>query len=56
MTMLDTLVLLAVAGLITLTVVVLAEAGSLLVHMLAKHFRQLTVTARNDSSQAPQTR
>ncbi len=54
--MLNILVLTAVAGLITLTIVILAEAGSLLVHMLAKHFRQLTVMARNGSSQASQTR
>ena len=50
------LVLLAVASLITLTVVVLAEAGSLLGHVLAKRYRQLTITTPNGSRQASQTR
>ncbi len=56
MTILDTLVLFVIAGLTTLTVVVLAEVGSLLAHMLAKRYRQPTVTARSGSRHAPQTR
>ena len=56
MTILNFFILLVLAGLITLTVVALAEAGSLLAHALAKRFRHLTLTARSGSRQVSQTR
>ena len=56
MTILSVLALLVVASLVTLSLVVLAEAGLMLAHVLAKRSRPHTVTDRNGSGQAHQTR